>query len=191
MYSVFPYAICNLCAIFSSNGLSLFIALCWAKCRYCTWCKGLARRVVQLAYESALSSLYIKNSKHESLPSIGCLSWFMFYMRKNYHRKAVCISLRTSFSCPPPRFIGWADITDYFVEVIINKKVLQVWYLQDSYVAGVGPEPTTSGLWIRRSNQLSYPAIVVCGCKGTLNFWIFQIKIKLFFLWLKKWKQLL
>ena len=26
-------------------------------------------------------------------------------------------------------------------------------------VAGVGPEPTTSGLWIRRSNQLSYPAI--------------------------------
>ena len=100
MYSVFPYAICNLCAIFSSNGLSLFIALCWAKCRYCTWCKGLARRVVQLAYESALSSLYIKNSKHESLPSIGCLSWFMFYMRKNYHRKAVCISQRTSLSNP-------------------------------------------------------------------------------------------
>ena len=28
-------------------------------------------------------------------------------------------------------------------------------------VAGVGPEPTTSGLWIRRSNQLSYPAIVL------------------------------
>ena len=27
-------------------------------------------------------------------------------------------------------------------------------------VAGVGPEPTTSGLWIRRSNQLSYPAII-------------------------------
>ena len=99
MYSVFPYAICNLCSIFSSNGLSLFIALCWAKCRYCTWCKGLARRVVQLAYESALSSLYIKNSKHESLPSIGCLSWFMFYIRKKYHRKAVCICQRTSLSC--------------------------------------------------------------------------------------------
>ena len=48
MYSVFPYAICNLCAIFSSNGLS----------------------------------------------------WFMFYMRKNYHRKTVCISQRTSLSCP-------------------------------------------------------------------------------------------
>ena len=26
-------------------------------------------------------------------------------------------------------------------------------------VAGVGHDPTTSGLWIRRSNQLSYPAI--------------------------------
>ena len=31
-------------------------------------------------------------------------------------------------------------------EFVINKKVLQVLYLQDSYVAGVGPEPTTSGL---------------------------------------------
>ena len=112
MYSVFPYAICNLCSIFSSNGLSLFIALLWAKCRYCTWCKGLARRVVQLAYESALSSLYIKNSKHESLPSTGCLSWFMFYMRKKYHRKTVCISQRTSLSCPP-RFIGWAFIDQW------------------------------------------------------------------------------
>ena len=42
-------------------------------------------------------------------------------------------------------------------------------------VAGVGPEPTTSGLWIRRSNQLSYPAItdhlfVECGCKGSIKF---------------------
>ena len=41
-----------------------------------------------------------KNSKHESLPSIGCLSWFMFYMRKKYHRKTVCISQKTSLSCP-------------------------------------------------------------------------------------------
>ena len=43
------------------------------------------------------------------------------------------------------------------------------------FVAGVGPEPTTSGLWIRRSNQLSYPAItfilfVECGCKGSIKF---------------------
>ena len=82
--------------------------------------------------------------------------------------------------------LRWASklysfLTHISREFVINKKVLQVLYLQDSYVAGVGPEPTTSGLWIRRSNQLSYPAIVVCGCKGTLNFWIFQIKTKLFF----------
>ena len=29
-------------------------------------------------------------------------------------------------------------------------------------VAGGGHDPSTSGLWIRRSNQLSYPAIIVC-----------------------------
>ena len=36
-------------------------------------------RVVQLAYEIA-SPLFYQNSKHESLPNIGCLYWFMFYL---------------------------------------------------------------------------------------------------------------
>ena len=38
------------------------------------------------------------------------------------------------------------DITDYFVEVIINKKSLASMILTRLFVAGVGPEPTTSGL---------------------------------------------
>ena len=38
------------------------------------------------------------------------------------------------------------DITDYFVEVIINKKSLASIILTRLFVAGVGPEPTTSGL---------------------------------------------
>ncbi len=47
--------------------------------------------------------------------------------------------------------LRWASklysfLTHISREFIINKKVLQVLYLQDSYVAGVGPEPTTSGL---------------------------------------------
>jgi len=33
--------------------------------------KDLARRIVQLAYESALPIAYIKNSKHESFTYIG------------------------------------------------------------------------------------------------------------------------
>ena len=58
-------------------------------------------------------------------------------------------------------------------------------------VAGVGPEPTTSGLWIRRSNQLSYPAITtsniaVCGCKGNTKFLITKIYFEIISHWLKK-----
>ena len=51
------------------------------------------------------------------------------------------------------------------------------------YVAGVGPEPTTSGLWIRRSNQLSYPAVLFLfsGCKGTAFFSSHQEKVMFFF----------
>ena len=52
-----------------------------------------------------------------------------------------------------------------------NKKELRICNSLILNVAGVGPEPTTSGLWIRRSNQLSYPAIhgafvLESGCKG-------------------------
>ena len=36
------------------------------------------------------------------------------------------------------------------------------------FVAGVGHDPTTSGLWIRRSSQLSYPAIIDFFTKNAL-----------------------
>ena len=69
---------CYPCATFSSSGLSLFIALCWAKCRNCTWWGriGKARRTACL--RKRIGKAYHQNSKNESLPNIGCLSWFMF-----------------------------------------------------------------------------------------------------------------
>ena len=47
--------------------------------------------------------------------------------------------------------LRWASklysfLTRVFRKFIINKKSLASRYLQDFFVAGVGPEPTTSGL---------------------------------------------
>ena len=54
------------------------------------------------------------------------------------------------------------------------------------FVAGRGYDPRTSGLWIRRSNQLSYPAVHITfvlesGCKGMKKN-IILANIKSFFL---------
>ena len=43
------------------------------------------------------------------------------------------------------------------------------------FVAKTGFEPVTFGLWIQRSNHLSYLAILVCGCKSTTFFDIYKI----------------
>ena len=48
-------------------------------------------------------------------------------------------------------YMRWASklysfLTRIFRKFIINKKSLASRYLQDFFVAGVGPEPTTSGL---------------------------------------------
>ena len=53
------------------------------------------------------------------------------------------------------------------------------------FVAGRGYDPRTSGLWIRRSNQLSYPAIHITfvlesGCKGMKKKSYLQIIIHFF-----------
>ena len=53
------------------------------------------------------------------------------------------------------------------------------------FVAGRGYDPRTSGLWIRRSNQLSYPAIDITfvlesGCKGMKKKSYLQIIIHFF-----------
>ena len=53
------------------------------------------------------------------------------------------------------------------------------------FVAGRGYDPRTSGLWIRRSNQLSYPAVHVTfvlesGCKGMKKISYSQILSRFF-----------
>ena len=50
----------------------------------------------------------------------------------------------------------------------LNKKPLINWWLRVCFVAKTGVEPVTSGLWILRSNQLSYLA----KCSGKYCSWL-------------------
>ena len=66
-----------------------------------------------------------------------------------------------------------------------TQKRLVIIMIINLFVAGRGYDPRTSGLWIRRSNQLSYPAVHVTfvlesGCKGMKKISYSQILSRFF-----------
>ena len=66
-----------------------------------------------------------------------------------------------------------------------KQKRLLIIMIINLFVAGRGYDPRTSGLWIRRSNQLSYPAVHVTfvlesGCKGMKKISYSQILSRFF-----------
>ena len=67
----------------------------------------------------------------------------------------------------------------------IENKRLVIIMIINLFVAGRGYDPRTSGLWIRRSNQLSYPAVHLAfvlesGCKGMKKISYSQILSRFF-----------
>ena len=86
-----------------------------------------------------------------------------------------------SYSIPSPFPINKKAITRIVTGIwrVLSRRLIVVnqdifWgfslRLEWHFVAGAGHDPATSGLWIRRSNQLSYPAILLCQSEPSSSY---------------------
>ena len=114
------------------------------------------------------------------------------------------------FVRPDVRIEGSHSVCKLFVSFLCvygYKKYIQVWFYKISdrcflhnlslinrlltIVARGGYDPPTSWLWIMRSNQLSYLALIESGGKGNGLFWICKTKFfipPLFPFWIVWWQ---